>query len=306
MRTPLIALVLVASSAAQAPIPAGKLPVPGDASHELQLYDLASLIETRLDLQQRGDDAGPALAEFARAFVQPSLGHAEDVRALGNHHLVGLGRAEVHGWVHGFLQAQLEQGDAPIDLQVRVLQASDKAMERVGLKREPVALADAETLKARLDKLHGSGLIAKLIGEPDVTEITAPRLLTLQLQRANISLLSQETYIKGYELGAATDLDEPPTAVPQHATVQDGIALDCRAAVVQKNRVGLFCKIEVTELDRPIQQEQTPHGPIGVPVVHRLEAEQQLDIPAAGGVLVPLRRDSGRHLVLVVTAAPGS
>jgi len=306
VRSLLPVLLVAGSLAAQPPIPAGKLPVRGEPGQELQLYDLASLIETRADLQLRPDAAGPALAEFARAFVEPTLQHAEDVKALGAHHLVGLGRAEMHGWVHGFLQAQLEEGDQPIDLQFRVLHAHDKALKRAGLKRDPVVLKDAEALKARLGKLHGLPLVDRLAGEPEVTEMTAPRLLTFQLQRANISVISQTTYIKGYELVAGEKPGDAAVAVPQREIVQDGIVLDCRAAVVQKDRVGLLCKIHLTELDRPIPQEQTPHGPIGVPVTRVLDLERKLSVPAGGGALLPVRRDDGRHLVVVVTATPGS
>ena len=302
MKALAIAALLATSAAAQAPIPAGKLPVPGDASHELQLYDLAALIEARGDESR---PSGPAMAEFARAFVEPSLQSSEDIKALGAHHLVGLGRAEVHGWVHGFLRAQLEHGEDLLDLQFRVLSADDKALARAELHRDPVILADEKAIESRLTKLRSAGLLGRIAGEPKVTEVTAPRLLTSQLQRAHISMVGQTSYIKGYELASDPAGDEAK-AVPQREIVQDGVVLKCRAALVQKDRVGLMCGIEFTELERPIPEKKTPHGPIGVPVVHRIDLERELSMPAGGGVLLPVRRAGGRHLVVLITATPSS
>ena len=125
--------------------------------------------------------------------------------------------------------------------------------------------------------------------KPKVDLISAPRLTMYDGQRSNISIVSQESYIRTYEDGD-----------PVIGTVHAGLVLDTRPII---SRDGKYVTFEMrcvqADLASPIETLKTPAGPIGVPVVLKREtaftvtvkdgSEAHLAFPGKNPLLISIR-----------------
>jgi hypothetical protein len=181
------------------------------------------------------------LEKLVRTYIDPPLaGPAEEVRSTPGATLVVNARPAQQAWIERFLEG-LRGFDAMIELQARLYTAPRGLLREWGVAPS-ATLATSEAL---------AELTGRLQGEERVEVVTAPKLLQFPCQRANIAVLNQLAYVKGWQVR----LVEPGAreiADPEIAVVQEGVVVDARTTPLPGDRYGLQLELSRCELERPI------------------------------------------------------
>jgi hypothetical protein len=238
------------------------------------------------------------LEQLVRTYIDPPLsGPGEEVRSTPGATLVVNARPAQQAWIERFLEG-LRGFDAMIELQARLYTAPR------GLLRE-WGVAPSATL-ATPERL--AELTRRLQDEERVEVVTAPALLQLPCQRANISVLNQLAYVKGWQVR----LVEPggrEIADPEIAVVQEGVVVDARTTPLPGERFGLQLELSRCELERPIPTRKIrisastdEEVEIGEPEVKTASfAATVVLADGASAVLVTADSDPEQDLAVVVT-----
>jgi len=144
--------------------------------------------------------------------------------------------------------APVPEGATAVTLDVRLLVAGEEALaralgDRVPDAAEPLVLLGAEDVV----RLLGPGRR----GTPGVRVLLAPRITTYDGQRANVTLQSQTSYVRDYEVHRSTDgrvaLD------PVVDTLQDGLVFDATPTIdASRARIRPATRTTWAWLKRPI------------------------------------------------------
>lgn len=131
-----------------------------------------------------------------------------------------------------------------------------------------------------------------------IQSLTAPRITVYDRQRANVSMLSQVSYVKDYEVEVAQDRF---IADPIVGIVQDGMTLDVRP-VVSADRRYVALEVDVTwaHLRRPMKERKVVLHDGAEPVTIQLP---ELDV---GGAHANAMLPTGATILLVSPAVFGT
>ena len=113
-------------------------------------------------------------------------------------------------------------GQTSVLLEVKVIDVSNEALERLGIKWETTD-QKSSSLKALLSKSDGEALLKSFEKSEGTDILSAPRVLTAAGRQAQISVLEQKSFEgQNYELGPTIDL------VPHLSN--DGLGIDLTVA----------------------------------------------------------------------------
>jgi hypothetical protein len=148
-------------------------------------------------------------------------------------------------------RTEAETVDGPlIQIDARLLQVTPALLTRLLGENAPDENVPARTLPASVAELL-------LQDRPDeVAVLAAPRLTTFDGQKANISILSQTSYVKDYEVRKAESGNT--VVAPIVEVIQDGLVFDFLGTRDGAGEtVGLELTATVADLKRPIAEFHT-------------------------------------------------
>lgn len=219
-----------------------------------------------------------ALGEMISLFIQPPLGERHIAEVAGNHAtLVVRGTEAHHRWVQEFLTMQRQNPRAMIDIQHQFFFLEDEDMKTLDLQPGSWLISrksnSAEEAKARM--AH-SRLVSKEVGDL----VNAPRILTLNRQRFTISVTNQQSYVKYYKVHERVQPRNIRIVDPVIDVVEEGLIADGRAVLLAEGTIGFLLQVTLSELERPMREEKTELGVIGLPVVKTTGLETQVVLAA--------------------------
>jgi hypothetical protein len=246
----------------------------------LSLYDVADLSPPPEDAAELGQclaaaNLEPELAQEVLALVRSRRSSEQlvallrewvplppeaSIELIGGSTLAANLSATEHTALQEFLNAQRQC--APFyELELRLIQAPR------GSAAQFSAFPDEGQL---LDGLQAELLMDMAKKAPDMLEtITAPRLTVFARQRAQVSVINQESYIADHELQqdpeSGTMIVDPVIEV-----VQEGFVADLRPVPLAEQRIGLSLSVSLSELQRPIPTFETVLVPNTAPVTIQL------------------------------------
>ncbi|MHC5063534.1 MAG: hypothetical protein ACYTG5_06130 [Planctomycetota bacterium] len=283
-----------------------KKPITGDSARELHTYDIRDLLERLMDygdLEELGVDARQArlesisetLEDTLQNFVRPTLVKNEDLKIVGNSHLVVTARPEQQVWIARYLQRQAEQKPALLNIRARVISADEQEFARLDVGDQPKILHEGEELERFLETLTA--------GKSDV--MIAPVVTVYNQQSFSISTTKPITYVKDFKVDM---VDGALLADPVLETVNQGVILEGQAASLGDDMVGISCKLtlrEVSEADRTVEIEiagTNQTGTIGLPRIETLEIDTTIALSMGTAAVFPGPLSDGRYPLIMISA----
>lgn len=241
---------------------------------------------------------GGIIADLARAFLEPAFdGERDRVEATPNGTLTAQLTPEGHAWLAKFLEVQ-RTSEALIDSQFQLLTGPNGAFD---------ALVPKDVAFAIVDAAAAADLVAKATAGDGYDVVLAPRLVTFNRQKGNISALDQTSYVKDWTI----ELVEPghrAVAEPNVDIVQSGLVLDLRGVVIDATHVGAQLELTQASVERPIPTRKirlpvagSTEVEIGLPQVQRVNLRANVALePGSVAVLRAPFQEAGREAVVLL------
>ena len=229
-----------------------------------------------------------------RQLMEPPLVEGlQDIRHLEGGKLALVGVSEQHEWLEGFLRAA-DGFDGLIDLQARIFRFDAGLLTGVGERGSGSLLSEEATLELLAD-LDTSGIEA----------VTAPRITALPFQRAQLSVLTQTSYLKDYELKLLPDLNTE-IADPVIDIIQSGLLLNLFAVPLANGKLGVFVDLELSKLALPIPSADIVIGAgrhevtVQLPQVTRIQVGGHFNVPPGETLMLTTADPSGGSEIIVL------
>jgi len=274
----------------------------GSAAQDRRLQALDEYVAGLKD----GDVTGSmeSIVAAVRELIQPPLEPGEQrVEGIREKYLVVHATDEQQAWVRSFLEAT-RAFEGYMLVQAKVLTLPPGHLEEIVGQRSGHILdaVGVERMMTQVARLRDSEIIS------------APRLMTLPYQSANLRVMNQTAYIKDYEVvvlpGKDTELADPVIDV-----LETGLSLDMRGVPLGAERLALRCKLAYTTARTPIPQSKVRVGAAGheftiqLPETRTVRVQGRFDLePGASAVMAttdPGFEGAGepRDIVVVLTAS---
>lgn len=265
----------------------------------VETFDRKKLSEAEMEeLQRTRQREAEALEEMVRIYMEPKFDTTDPEQRIriGEGHIALLlsATAEQHEWTAKFLES-LRRSSLCFEVETHVLTVPESSLAELALGDAPSILGDAAATTAFLEK-------AKKLKQIDLLQ--APKILSLNGQRATISTMSQTSYIKRYD---EIDLIEPQRQRiidPVIDVAKQGLEWKLRAVALPDRSIGLQSDLEVSELVRPIPQKETPYGKISVPEVRTKRVQSTVRLRPGQCLVLSSNPTDGKRLVLLLRATP--
>jgi hypothetical protein len=285
---------------------------PGqDPAPTVKVFSVGELVKNhRLEDPENGLPMGVVLGNvtsFASRFVQPPLRAGEEIKSLGEKIVVMLARPAQHAWLRRFVDLNKNLDSQLMDVNCRFVRMNKRSFQKIAeplLSRSGKRLQHAILAKGR----KTTTFLATLQKRRGVDIVQAPRLCVYPAQRANMSILSQMTFVKDFH--AEFDEKGKPTSIdPVVGVVQDGMLLDCTCGVIEEGMAGLSVHALWSDLKQPIKEVELKIKDcdstlkIGVPEVDVAEIKADVRLPLGGTVMFELPESKSGHMVVFVTVS---
>ena len=308
---PILLLPLLAS----ATLVAQKMPLPNDSGRILQVFDLdrfgqrpKQFAPPKLGLQQDAaddHDDPQRLVGLFRHLIDPPLQADDDLSLLGNRWLVVLGSPVQVASAERLWQAALAQKDTLIDVQVQLFEVAVPAFAPLQKQLVAVQRDGGAAFEGMLEREAAATFRAALANAAKAPLLT-PRLSMRPLQRGNLAMLTQTSYVKDFTLVRQGDT---LVADPIVGVVHDGSTTDVIATWLPDGMLGLSCHVTIEELQKPIPQFETtlakdlPPVTIQLPRVTGVRLQQTAVLGKDSMVVLAAQRADGTWLCATVRAA---
>ncbi|MBI1383248.1 MAG: hypothetical protein GC161_19485 [Planctomycetaceae bacterium] len=301
----LLTPLLVAAAAFFAPAQEPKAPVLNLSTH-----DVADILELAVDdlqaedpeaaAKQRADRLVDLLADI-HTHMEPPMGTAnETVRAVGNGNLVALLDTAQEGWLGRFLEAQRSAAATFFEVHTRIAWLPLETAAEMGISSAPRVLDPTEflALRVQLDVLLGER--SAPANSVTAAPYSAPRILTSNGQRANVSVLEEQHFVTGYRTYERVQPGGGSLVVPEITTQSQGEMIDVRCVNLAGGAIGVDFRLQSHRHVLPVVVEETPDGPVARPRKATCTAEANLVLPGPAAVLIGgLERDGHVHFAVV-------
>lgn len=235
-------------------------------------------------------------AEVIATTLRNLLGVAESagdaVTVAENRFLICIVDDARHRKVARFLERLREERLTLIQISTVMVHASPAATLPDGFGDSPYLLGDDLNGKERLLALLGTIDGVDLVDVPDLT--------VFPLQRANVSMIRQVSYIAGYDTHTGVLPKKEDVVVPDIQIVSDGLLVNCQAVLVEDDAISLDLKLILNELIEPVETKETPRGPIALPVLNVRRFNTSLVIPAGGAAVLPTANKADGESFVVI------
>jgi len=243
--------------------------------------------------------ATESFAEIARLYMKPKFERERDkLTVVGPGMLEAtLGKEQV-AWLDAFTELQ-RQTKKYVEIQVRAFEGPRGAFKDNGLKAASIVFEKPAELE----------LVAQRLGaDKRITQVSAPRLVAFNRQKANIAVVNQVSYIKDWKV----EIVEPgpqEIADPVIDVINEGFTIDARAVALEPRVFGLEVGFSSAWLERPIPTRKiriSAHSEneveIGEPVVRKVNFDSRMSLAdGASIVFTTASPEPDKDLAIVVT-----
>lgn len=251
-----------------------------------RVEDWATLSEAEQAAALRRE--GEGLARALTLFVEPSLREGvEEIRYLENGLIVGLVRWDQQQWIRDQLERQRLNPDTMILIEWRMATASKELVQKLNLGP-----------KTRV--LENPAAVIEGLMEGGADMLIAPQVMTLDGQQFEISVLSETAFVKEYEVHESVAPKGERLVDPIVEVVQDGLTISGRALVVGDEKIAVDLGAKHAELERPIPEVQTEHGPVGRPEVRTISRQTRMIVAPKTTTVYLTEQGDGNVLVELV------
>jgi hypothetical protein len=239
------------------------------------------------------------LEELATRFCQPPLDPSQErIQADEQGWLVCYLRPEQHDWLARFLALQSESERQWL---------AEVSTDWFSMSTGDVAALDMEGSALLLDGEDAVTRIRQQLERARADHLVAPRVTAFPGQHAELSTLSEVSYVKEYKL----EIVEPgrqEIADPVVDVIQEGFVMNLRALQTGDALYGLRLDCSSSELERPIPTRRFKLSPahpteveIGMPQLRTAQVEATVLVPDGGGVLLVTNGiTEGRSIAILV------
>lgn len=333
--TLLTPLALLGSLAAQS------MPVPDGKGRLLQLFDLDKILAGRESLDDEpaavqepkltgaalplpGHPTAPiaaarpmgngsphsdlGIAAFLRPFVDPPLAAGDDLQVLGGRWLALLGSPAQIASVEQVLANATTHGTRLIDVEVRIFEVKRQAFDATIKGQLQAAELHGEATWRTVLSDDAAMALQRQLERTGAMSIDSPRLLVYPLQRANMHVVNQTSYIQDFTL---TRTGDTVVADPVVGIVWDGLKADLMATFLAADRIAVRCTLEIQQLLRPIPDFTTeiakgvPPVKIQLPRTTGVRCEQVAEVKTGERVVFAAQKVDGDYLIVLMRAEAG-
>lgn len=204
---------------------------------------------------------------------------------------------EGHRWLESFLNAQ-RAFTGLVRIETRLFKIPRGRLATLGVGTS-ASFATSEERDA---------FIARLNSDKQTTAITAPAVLVYPNQRANVSVLSQLSYIKDYTIHVV-EPGQQHVVDPEVAVINEGVVLDVKPTPMPGDAVTLDLEFKTAEVLRPIPTRKVrldvgseSEGEIGLPEVRTARILATVSLANGASVAVSTPGSSAEEdLLLLIT-----
>lgn len=284
---------------------------PEEDLHVVQTSVLRAYLRlalTEVPRDERKFSSVQELEELATRFCQPPLDpQQERIQADEQGWLVCYLRPEQHEWLTRFLALQDESERQWL---------ADVSTEWFSLGEADAAALGMEGSALLLDGEDEVARIRQRLERTRSNRLVAPRVTALPGQDAELSTLSEVSYVKEYKL-VIVEPGRQEIADPVVDVIQEGFVMKLRALQTGDALYGLRLDCSSSEIERPIPTRRfrlSPAHPaeveIGMPQLRTAQVEATVLVADGGGVLLLTSGfTEGRSLAILVQfrrAAPAA
>lgn len=312
-------LTLTALCALGSQLRSQRMPIP-DSEQLLQLFDLRDLIRDGspgVDLMLKGDrspfdaTASEQAARMLRPFVEPPLRKGDDLKALGEHRLAMLADAERIASVERILTAAKKHQKDLLTIEVKLMDVPADKFRTFLEEHLTEVRADekgdaASTFQSVFRKDAAKLFVATCRKLEGVNILAAPLVSVLPLQRAEVALVNQTSYVKDFTV-QRTNADEV-LADPVVDVVWSGHRAEICATFLPGGRIGLSCDMRFQELQQPIPKVEVqvidgaPPVTIQIPRTSGVRLANVSEIEPGSVVTLAAQRLDGNYIVALIKA----
>lgn len=306
--------ILLVPLLANATLVAQKVPLPDGAGRILQVFDLDRFGERpkqfeppKLGLQQNAPDDHDdpqRLVGLFRHLIDPPLQAGDDLSLLGDRWLVVLGSPLQIASAERLWQTALARKDTLIDVQVQLFEVAPLAFAPLQKQLVAVQRDGGAAFEGMLER-DAAAAFRTALANAAKPPLLAPRLSMRPLQRGNMAMLTQTSYVKDFTLVRQGDT---LVADPIVGVVSDGSTTDVIATWLPDGMLGLSCHVIIEELQKPIPQFETTLAKglqpvtIQLPRVTGVRMQQTAVLGKDSMVVLAAQRADGTWLCATVQA----
>lgn len=232
------------------------------------------------------------IADALRGLLGPSATAPRSVSVTSGGFLICTADAAQHQQIEQFLQRLRGSRRTLIHISARLIDVGNSVKLPDGIEEGPFLFgSDRASVKKALESL---------LSVEGVEVVSAPELVVFPLQRANVSIIRQVSYIAGYQSYRNVLPGGVDVAVPEIQTVTDGLIIDCQAIPIGDAAISLDLKVTSSDLVEPVPSEETPNGPIALPVVNVRTIQSKIVIPPGGAAMLPAASVGDSRMYFIV------
>jgi hypothetical protein len=237
-------------------------------------------------------------ADMVQRFMKPAFEPERQQLTVPSEGLiVGTLRPEQHAWLNAFLDLQ-RHTTGVLEVSVTVYEGPKGAFRDAGLPNASNVF-DAPAFTA---------VRARMSADKRIAEVSSPKLVVLNSQKATVSILNQISYIKDWKV---TVVEPGPQEIadPTIDVLNEGFTANVRATALETNLYGLDMTFEVAKLERPMQTRKIrisatndSEVEIGLPVVTKINFESTLMLSdGASAAFTTASPEKDRDVAIVLT-----
>ena len=304
-RHALLALLFLAVN-----LSAQKLPLDEPGGRVLQLIDVRKLLPE--ELSPNGATAKPdELAAFVRSFIAPPLGAGDDVRGLGDHHIVVLGSPEQVACAEQIVATAMLRCEDEILVLVHLAEVPPATYQKCvqplldrANARGPEEGAVRQMLFGANEAKAVTALIESLKGADGANLLVAPRLVTKPSRHVVMSVGETITSVRDFKLKSVRG---SKIADPVLDKIHDGWEVEVTTSHFGKDQLGVSCAVLLQEVQKPIPTFTTTLG-LGMPITLQLprftgiHMRQSVAMQDGGAALLAAPKSEGNWVIAVLQA----
>ena len=250
-----------------------------------------------------------SLVPFLKAFASPPLEQGEDIQLLGGTHLVAVARPDVLHWIDRALAQRQQANSRPLlNVEMRLFRLPLAVVDDVRLiLGHPVR--DGSRIQSILVEPRRVQMLRERVLEADgVDQMMAPRLTTLEFDRAELMVADETSYVRDFEV---TITRNAAIADPVVAVIRHGLSMSVIGAELEPGLLGVDLRLHQVELLGLEEFEFDLPGELGgnevsvqLPRVRSLRLQQQVLLPPGASAVFAAPDENGYLLALItVTSA---
>lgn len=244
--------------------------------------------------RERARETADSLVRSIRDMIEPRLESGiQAVDHLDDGRVVLIGTPKQHEWMAQFIEAT-EGFDGTIHVHAHVFVLERGRLAAYTPERSGAVMPEADATQLLKD-LEDSGAAV----------VHTPHILTRPFQKAELSVIDQQAYIKDYELKVLPDSNQE-IADPIIDIVQSGLVMGIRGIPLADEDLSVQANLEYSVVESPIPTTEISIGAghhkvtVQVPKVTRIKLDGLFTVKSGETLLLASSDPTGQNEVIVL------